>query len=114
MTLTIDIRDVGEVRVLDLNGRLALGDESASFRDRVRSLVKTGEKKIVLNLSHVSYIDSSGIAMLVASFHIARSQGATLKLANMSPKVTEVLNMTKLTPVFEIYDNEATALASFA
>jgi anti-sigma B factor antagonist len=114
VALTIDVRDIGEVRVLELNGRLALGDDSKSFRDRVRSLVQAGKKKIVLNLSQVHYIDSSGIAMLVASSQIARSQGATLKLANVSPKITEVLNMTKLTPVFDIYENEATAVASFA
>jgi len=112
--LKIDVRDVGEVRILELNGRLALGDDSTSFRERVRSLVQAGKKKIVLNLSHVNYIDSSGIAMLVASIQIARSQGAALKLANLSPKIREVLIMTKLTPVFDIYDNEATAIASFA
>jgi anti-sigma B factor antagonist len=69
VTLKIDVREVGEIRVLVLNGRLALGDDSTSFRERVRSLVTAGEKKIVLNLSQVNYIDSSGIAMLVASSH---------------------------------------------
>ena len=113
MTLKVSIRDVGDVRILELDGRLVLGDDSKSFRERVKILVQAGKKKIILNLSNLSYIDSSGIAVLVASSQIARSHGATLKLANVGPKITEVLTMTKLTPVFDIYANEAAAIDSF-
>ncbi len=114
MTLKIAIRDAGEVKILELDGRLTLGEDSTSFRENVRTLVRAGKKKIVLNLTNLSYIDSSGIAMLVASCQIAHSHGATLKLANLGPKVKDMLTMTKLTPVFEIYDNEAKAVESFA
>jgi anti-sigma B factor antagonist len=114
VTLKIATRDVGDVRILELDGRLVLGDDSKAFRDQVTKLVQAGKKKIILNLSHLSYIDSSGIATLVASCQIARAKGATLKLANVGPKINEVLTMTKLTPVFHIYDNEAAAIDSFA
>lgn len=114
MTLKIDIRDAGEVKILELDGRLTLGEDSTSFRENIRSLVHAGKKKIVLNLTNLSYIDSSGIAVLVASCQIAHSKGATLKLANVGPKVKEMLIMTKLMPVFDIYDNEAKAVDSFA
>ncbi len=112
--LKVAIRDVGEIRILELDGRLVVGDDSKSFRERVKALVHAGKKKIVLDLTNLNYIDSSGIATLVASCHIARSKGATLKLASVGPKVNEVLTMTKLTPVFDIYDNEAAAIKSFA
>lgn len=113
MTLKIASRDVGEIRILELDGRLVLGDDSKSFRERVKIIVQAGKKKIILNLSNLSYIDSSGIAVLVATSQIARSQGATLKLANVGPKIAEVLTMTKLTPVFDIYVSEAAAINSF-
>jgi anti-sigma B factor antagonist len=106
-------RDVSGITVLEIEGRIVLGEESNSFREKVKSLLAAGKKKIVLNLSNVSYIDSAGLGTLVATFHSARSQGATLKLANLGAKFKEVLQVTKLMTVFDTYDNEAAAVGSF-
>src|SRR5215469_3369069 len=107
-------RDVNGITVLDIEGRIVLGEESNSFRERVKSLLAAGKKKIVLNMANVSYIDSAGLGTLVATFHSARSQGATLKLANLGAKFKEVLQVTKLMTVFDTYDNEAAAVQSFS
>jgi len=114
VALRMTERDVSGVTVLDIEGRIVLGEESNSFREKVKSLLAAGKKKIVLNLSNVSYIDSAGLGTLVATFHSARSQGATLKLANLGAKFKEVLQVTKLMTVFDTYDNEAAAVASFS
>ncbi len=114
MALRMTDREVNGVSVIDLEGRIVLGEESNSFRERVKSLLAAGKKKIVLNLANVSYIDSAGLGTLVATFHSARSQGATLKLANLGQKFKEVLQVTKLMTVFDTYDNEAAAVQSFA
>jgi len=106
-------RDVNGVTVLDIDGRVVLGDESNSFREKVKSLLASGKKKIVLNLQNVSYIDSAGLGTLVATYTSARSQGATLKLANLGAKFKEVLQVTKLMTVFDTYDSEAAAIQSF-
>ncbi len=106
-------REVNGVTVIDLEGRIVLGEESNSFRERVKSLLAAGKKKIVLNLANVSYIDSAGLGTLVATFHSARSQGATLKLANLGQKFKEVLQVTKLMTVFDTYENEPAAIQSF-
>jgi len=114
VALRMTDREVNGVSVIDLEGRIVLGDESNSFRERVKSLLAAGKKKIVLNLANVSYIDSAGLGTLVATFHSARSQGATLKLAHLGQKFKEVLQVTKLMTVFDTYDNEAAAIQSFA
>lgn len=114
MALRMTDRDVNGITVLDIEGRIVLGEESNSFRERVKSLLAAGKKKIVLNMSNVSYIDSAGLGTLVATFHSARSQGSTLKLANLGAKFKEVLQVTKLMTVFDTYDNEALAVQSFA
>ena len=113
MALRMSDRDVNGVEVLDIEGRIVLGEESNSFREKVKGLLVAGKKKIVLNLANVSYIDSAGLGTLVATFHSARSQGATLKLANLGAKFKEVLQVTKLMTVFDTYDNEAGAIQSF-
>lgn len=113
MALRMTERDVSGVAVLDIEGRIVLGEESNSFREKVKSLLAAGKKKIVLNLAQVSYIDSAGLGTLVATFHSARSQGATLKLVNLGSKFKEVLQVTKLMTVFDTYDNEAAAIQSF-
>ncbi len=113
MALRMTDREVSGVNVIDLEGRIVLGEESNSFRERVKSLLAAGKRKIVLNLANVSYIDSAGLGTLVATFHSARSQGATLKLANLGQKFKEVLQVTKLMTVFDTYDNEAAAVQSF-
>jgi anti-sigma B factor antagonist len=114
VALRMTDREVNGVSVIDLEGRIVLGEESNSFRERVKSLLAAGKKKIVLNLANVSYIDSAGLGTLVATFHSARSQGATLKLAHLGQKFKEVLQVTKLMTVFDTYDTEAAAIQSFA
>jgi len=106
-------RDVNGITVLDIEGRIVLGEESNSFREKVKGLLASGKKKIVLNLANVTYIDSAGLGTLVATFHSARSQGAALKLANLGSKFKEVLQVTKLMTVFDTYDSEASAIQSF-
>jgi anti-sigma B factor antagonist len=113
VALRITERDVNGVTVVDIEGRIVLGEESNAFRERVKALLAAGKKKIVLNLANVTYIDSSGLGTLVATFHSARSQGAMLKLANLGSKFKEVLQVTKLITVFDTYDSEAAAVQSF-
>jgi anti-sigma B factor antagonist len=114
VALRMTDRDTDGVTVVEIEGRIVLGEESNSFREKVKSLLASGKKKIVLNLSNVSYIDSAGLGTLVATFHSARSQGATLKLANLGSKFKEVLQVTKLMTVFDTYDNEGLAVQSFS
>jgi anti-sigma B factor antagonist len=114
VALRMTERDVSGVSVLDIEGRIVLGEESNSFREKVKSLLAAGKKKIILNLAQVSYIDSAGLGTLVATFHSARSQGATLKLTNLGAKFKEVLQVTKLMTVFDTYDTEAAAIQSFS
>ncbi len=113
MALRMTDREVSGVDVIDIEGRIVLGEESNSFREKVKSLLAAGKKKIVLNLAQVTYIDSAGLGTLVATFHSARSQGATLKLTNLGSKFKEVLQVTKLMTVFDTYDNETAAIQSF-
>jgi anti-sigma B factor antagonist len=113
VALRMTDRVVNGVDVVDIEGRIVLGEESNAFREKVKSLLAAGKKKIVLNLAQVSYIDSAGLGTLVATFHSARSQGATLKLTNLGTKFKEVLQVTKLMTVFDTYDTEAAAIQSF-
>lgn len=113
MALRMAERDVNGITVLDIDGRIVLGEESNSFREKVKGLLAAGKKKIVLNLANVTYIDSAGLGTLVATFHSARSQGAMLKLANLGAKFKEVLQVTKLMTVFDTYETEAAAVQSF-
>jgi anti-sigma B factor antagonist len=113
VALRMTERDVEGVAVVDIEGRIVLGEESNSFREKVKGLLAGGKKKIVLNLANVGYIDSAGLGTLVATFHSARSQGATLKMTNLGTKFKEVLQVTKLMTVFDTYDNETAAIKSF-
>ena len=113
MALRMTDREFSGITVLDLDGRIVLGEESNAFRERVKGLLANNHKKIVLNMSNVSYIDSAGLGTLVATFHSARSQGGTLKLCNLGAKFKEVLQVTKLMTVFDVYDNDTAAVASF-
>lgn len=114
MSLKINNRDVGGVTVMDLNGRLTLGDASAQLREALRGLMKEGKSKIVLNLGEVTYIDSSGLGELVSGFSTVKKQGGQLKLANLTQKVNDLLTITKLYTVFEIHNDEKTAVGSFS
>jgi anti-sigma B factor antagonist len=113
MSLKIDTREVAHVIILDITGRIVLGDEIGTLRDAVRALVAEGKKKIILNLVGVDYIDSSGVGELVGSFTTVRNAGGELKLLNLTQKVHDVLHVTKLYTVFDIKDDEFTAVRSF-
>ena len=114
MALKITERVVDGVVVEALEGRIVLGEESNALREKVKSLLAAGQKKIVLNMDNVTYIDSSGLGALVASHTSSRTQGATLKLSNLGSKFQEILQTTKLLTVFEVYDSEAAAISSFS
>jgi anti-sigma B factor antagonist len=113
MSLKITAREVAHVIILDVQGRIVLGDEIGDLRDAVRGLLKQDKKKIILNLAAVDYIDSSGVGELVGSFTAVRNAGGELKLLNLTQKVQDVLNVTKLYTVFDIRDDEFTAVRSF-
>ena len=113
MALTIASRELDGVTILDLSGRITLGEGSVQLRDAIRDLIGKGTKSILLNLGNVNYIDSSGLGELVSAYTTARNQGATLKLLKLTKKVHDLLQLTKLYTVFDIFDDEASAIASF-
>jgi len=114
MKWTASTRLEGGVTIVDLSGRIVLGEGSTGLRDLVRNLVSEGIKKILLNLRNVDYIDSSGLGELVSAFTSMRSQGGELKLLNLTKRVRALLQITKLLTVFDITDNEATSVKSFS
>jgi anti-sigma B factor antagonist len=105
---------VGDVTVIDCAGRITLGEGSSTLRDAIRDLVGKGNKKILLNLAEISYIDSSGIGELVSSFTSVSNAGGSLKLLKLTKRVQDLLQITKLYTVFEVFDDEAAAIRSFA
>ena len=113
MALTIASREVDGVVVLDLNGRITLGEGSVQLRDAIRGLIGKGKKNVLLNMGEVSYIDSSGLGELVSAYTTAKNQQAEVKLLNLTRKVHDLLQLTKLYTVFDIKDDEASAIASF-
>ena len=113
MALKIASRDVNGVKVLDLSGQIVLGEGSVQLREAVRGLIGKGTKKILLNMGDVNYIDSSGLGELVSAFTTAKNQQADVKLLKLTKKVHDLLQLTKLYTVFDIYDDEASAIASF-
>ncbi len=114
MTMKTSTRQVDGVTIVDLSGRITLGEGSVVLRDLVRELLGKGNKKILLNLGEVTYIDSSGIGELVSAYTTVRNQGGELKLLNLTKKVHDLLQITKLYTVFDIKDDEAAAVKSFA
>jgi anti-sigma B factor antagonist len=106
-------RKVDGVTIVDLSGRITLGEGSVVLRDTVKDLSSKGDKKILLNLGDVTYIDSSGIGELVSAFTSVRNAGGDLKLLNLTKKVHDLLQITKLYTVFDISDDEASAIVSF-
>ncbi|HYB61640.1 MAG TPA: STAS domain-containing protein [Methylomirabilota bacterium] len=114
MALKLSDRHVDGVEVVSLEGRIVLGEESNALREKVKGFLAGGKKNIVLNMSNVTYIDSAGLGTLVASHHSAKTHGASLKLSNLGQKFQEVLQVTKLLTVFEVYDSEAAAIRSFS
>jgi anti-sigma B factor antagonist len=113
MTVRMTNSEVDGVSVVALDGRIVLGEESTSLREKLKSLIAEGKKKIVLNMANIKYIDSSGLGTLVAAHLSAKTQGASVRLCNLGRKFHDVLQMTKLLTVFDVYDTEAAAVASF-
>ena len=113
MALKMTNREVDSVAVVALDGRIVLGEESNALREKVKSLLAAGQKKIVLNMADVTYIDSSGLGTMVALHTSAKSQGAAMKISNLGAKFQEILQVTKLVTVFDGYPTETAAVASF-
>ncbi|MFQ5662829.1 MAG: STAS domain-containing protein [Terriglobia bacterium] len=113
MSVKINKRDVSGITVVELGGRLTLGDASQQLRETLRELITQGKKNIVLNLANVGYIDSSGLGELVSGFTTVRNQGGQLKLASLTQKVSDLLTITKLYTVFEVHSDEQAAVRSF-
>ena len=113
MSMKASTRQVDGVTIVDLSGRITLGEGSVVLRDTVKDLLGKGQKKILLNLGDVSYIDSSGIGELVSAFTSVRNQGGELKLLHLTKKVHDLLQITKLYTVFDVKDDEAAGIASF-
>jgi anti-sigma B factor antagonist len=112
--INISERQAGDVTVLDLDGKVTIGEGSVALRSAIRRLLGEGKNKILLNLGGVGYIDSSGIGELVSSFTAVNKEGGTLKLLNLTQKIQDLLAITKLLTVFDVFDSEAEALSSFA
>src|SRR6185437_12241238 len=113
MALSAKIRRVGDVAVVDLEGRITLGESTGLLRDNFRQLLSQGSKKIVLNLAGVTYVDSAGLGELVGAYTTAKNQGGAVKLLNHQKRLNDLLQITKLHTVFESYDNEEKAVNSF-
>ena len=114
MSVKMSNRQVGDVTVVDATGRITLGEGATVFRDTIRDLAAKGSKKILVNLGEVSYIDSSGIGEMVSSFTTVTNHGGQLKLLGLNKRVKDLLQITKLYTVFEVFDDEASAVRSFA
>lgn len=111
--ITITERQAGDVTILDLDGKVTIGEGSVALRSTIRRVLGEGKNKLLLNLGHVGYIDSSGIGELVSSFTAVSKEGGTLKLLNLTEKIQDLLAITKLLTVFDVFEDESTALASF-
>jgi anti-sigma B factor antagonist len=111
--MKIEMRTIGDIRVLDCSGKITLGEGTMTVRNTVLDVLKDGGKKIILNLADVNYIDSSGIGELVRTYITVSSGGGQLKLLSLTKKIQELLQITKLLTVFQVYDSESAALASF-
>ena len=112
--MQIEERSVGDVIVLDLKGKITLGEGDELLKDKVNSLVNQGHKKIVLNLADVPYIDSAGLGEVVRTYTTVSRQGGSLKLLNLTKRITDLLSITKLLTVFETFDSENEAVRSFS
>jgi len=113
VSLSTSMREVNGVVIVDLSGRITLGEASGKLRDTVRDLLSKGNKKILLNLGDVTYIDSSGLGELVSSYTTAANQGAKVKLLNVQKKVDDLLQITKLYTVFDSFTDESKAVSSY-
>ena len=114
MTIAFTIRQSHDIAIVDLKGRIVLGEGSITVRDTVHDLLTKGQKRILLNLGDVSYIDSSGIGELVSAFAATKKLGGELKLLNLTKRIQDLLQITKLYTVFDVKDDEASAVESFS
>jgi anti-sigma B factor antagonist len=114
VSIKANTRQVNGVTVVDVSGRITLGEGSSTLRETVRDLLNRGQKKILLNLGDVTYIDSSGIGELVSGFTTVTNQGGQLKLLSLTKKVHDLLQITKLYTVFDVHDDETAAVGSFS
>jgi anti-sigma B factor antagonist len=114
VALKMTDREVDGVSVVALDGRIVLGEESNALREKVKGLIAQGKKKLVLNMANITFIDSAGLGTLVAAHHSAKGQGASLRLCHLGSKFQEVLQITKLLTIFDVFNSEAEAVASFS
>jgi anti-sigma B factor antagonist len=114
VSVKLSTRQVGGITVIDASGRITLGEGASAFRDLIRDLAAKGDKKILLNLSDVTYIDSSGIGEMVSGYTTVTNHGGVLKLLGLNKRVKDLLQITKLYTVFEVHEDEASAIRSFA
>ena len=112
--MKIDSRAVGGLTILDIHGKITIGEGSVEIRNKIRDLLAAGNDKILLNLGDVSYVDSSGIGELVSCYTSVSNQGGQLKLLNLTKRLEELLAITKLLTVFDCYNDENTAISSFS
>lgn len=113
MAFTAKTRKVGNVTIVDLDGRITLGESTGALRDELRSLLAAGSKNIVLNMQNVSYVDSAGLGELVGAYTTATNQGGSVKLLNLQGKMKDLMQITKLHTIFSVFDDEKAAVASF-
>jgi len=111
--MQIEERIVGDVTILDLKGKMTLGEGDELLKDKINSLIHQGQKKLLLNLEGVPYIDSAGLGEIVRTYTTVSRQGGSLKLVNLTKRITDLLSITKLLTVFETFDAEKEAVASF-
>lgn len=111
--MKIDIRNVRGIQILDCSGKITLGEGTMAIRNAVKDALPAGEKKILLNLADVNYIDSAGVGELVSAYVHTTNSGGKIKLMNLTGKLREVLTITKILTIFEVYDNETAAITSF-
>jgi anti-sigma B factor antagonist len=111
--LEVNERQAGDVTILDMSGAVRIGEGSIALRDAIRGLADSGKKKILLNLAGVNYVDSSGIGELIANYTTVSRQGGQLKLLNLTDRIQNLLVITKLLTVFDVYEDEGEALKSF-
>ena len=112
--MQIEERVVGGVTILDLSGKMTLGEGDELLREKIASLVNAGQKNLLLNLDGVPYIDSAGLGEMVRSYTTVSRQGGQLKLVNLTKRITDLLSITKLLTVFEAFDSESEALKSYS
>jgi anti-sigma B factor antagonist len=112
--MQIEERRVGNVTVLDMSGRMTLAQGDSLFKDKIHSLVNQGQTRILVNMAHVAYVDSAGLGELVGAYTTVKRAGGTLKLQNLTARIKELLTITKLSTIFEIFDQEQDAIKSFS